>query len=292
MRFIGEGKALEEQGKLAEAKDKYIDAEAIYSTGDGLNAIKRINDAQKQQADSSLTDARRLYDAGKYQESLDKLADLPGSPSFEFDMAMCYLKLGDRANADLYLEMAIAGMGEKEKPSLLELDSTIVMGTDQPSSGTDPPESDAFNASYRQEDRDAADPKALGGSLCQQTANLKTAITSSPAVVFNAAKCAEEDARQGDAALLLADYAKLAPNALDRADAEALAQSWKSLADLPGESGQAVRRDFANASCYLDYRRYDHSHRHPHRHAHHFHRFHYHLIVRPYGLLHRAHFHH
>ncbi len=261
-QLLGEGKALEDQGKLAEAKDKYIDAEAIYSTSDGLDAIKRINDAQKQQADTLLSEARRLYDAGKFHESLDALrrglADQPGSPAFESDMAMCYLKLGDRANADLYLEMAIAGMGDsKERPKLLELDSTVLMGTDQPAPGADPPESDAFNASYREEDRDAADPKAPGGSLCQQTANLKTAFPSNPAVIFNAAKCAEEDARQSDAALLLADYVKLAPNALDRADAEALVQSWKSLADLPGESGQTVRRDFANASRYLDYRRYD-----------------------------------
>ncbi len=261
-QLLGEGKALEDQGKLSEAKNKYIDAEAIYSTSDGLDAIKRINVAQKQQADTSLSDAHRLYDAGKYQESLDELrhglADQPGSPAFEFDMAMCYLKLGDRANADLYLSMAISGLGnDKEKPRLLELDSTMVMGTGQLAPGADPPDSDAFNASYRQEDRDAADPKAPGGSLCQQIANLKTAIPSNPAVVFNAAKCAEEDARQGDAALLLADYVKLAPNALDRADAEALAQSWKSLADLPGENGQTVRRDFANASRYLDYRRYD-----------------------------------
>jgi hypothetical protein len=261
-QLLGEGKTLEDQGKLAEAKDKYVDAEAIYSTSDGLDAIKRINDAQKRQADALLSDAHHLYDTGKYQDSLDELrrglADQPGSPSFEFDMAMSYLKLGNRANADLYLEMAIAGMGEdKEKPRLFELDSTIVMGTDQPTTGAELPGSDAFNASYRAEDRDAADPKVPGGSLCQQTADLKTALPNNPAVIFNAAKCAEEDARQGDAALLLADYVKLAPNALDRADAEALAQNWKSLAGLPGENGQTVRRDSANASRYLDYRRYD-----------------------------------
>jgi tetratricopeptide (TPR) repeat protein len=261
-QLLGEGKTLEDQGKLAEAKDKYIDAEAVYSTGEGLDAIKRIDDEQKQQADSLLSEARHLYDSGKYQEGLDTLRrgldDQPGNPALEFDMAMSYLKLRDRANADLYLEMAIAGMGaDKEKPMLFELDSTIVMGTDQPMTGADLPGSDAFNASYREEDRDAGDPKAPGGSLCQQTANLKTTLPDNPAVIFNAAKCAEEDARQGDAALLLTDYVKLAPNALDRGDAEALAQNWTSLANLPGENGQTMRRDFANASRYLDYRRYD-----------------------------------
>ncbi len=261
-QLIGEGKALEDAGKLGEAKGKYIDAEAIYSTSDGLDGIKRVNEAEKAQASTQLNNARRLYDAGKYQESLEELkrglVEQPGNPAFEFDLALCYLKLGDRANADLYLEMAIAGMGQaKETPKLLELDSTIVMGADQPAAQGDPPASDTFNASYREEDRDAADPKAPGGSLCQQTTSLKTALPSNPAVIFNAAKCAEEDARQGDAALLLADYVKRAPNALDRADAEALAQSWKSLADLPGDNGQTVRRDFANASRYLDYRRYD-----------------------------------
>lgn len=261
-QLIAKGKSLEDQGKLAEAKDKYIEAEAIYSTSDGLDAIKRINDAQKQQADTLLKDAHRMYEAGKYKESLDTLqrgiADQPGSPAFEFDMVMDYLKVGDRANADLYLRMAVAGMGEeKERPKLLELDSTIVMGTDQPAPENAPSASDAFNANYGEEDRDAADPKMTGGSLCQQTANLKTALPTNPALVFNSAKCDEEDARQGDAALELANYVKLAPNALDRADAEALERDWQSLAALPGEDGRTVRRDFANASRYLDFRHYD-----------------------------------
>jgi tetratricopeptide (TPR) repeat protein len=264
-QLIGEGKALEDQGKLNEAKDKYIDAEAVYSTSDALDAIKRINDAQKQKAETALGEARRLYDAGNYKDSLDQLRHgletTPGSPAFEFDVALCYLKLGDRANAELYLEMATSGMGaDKERPRLLELDSSILMGTEQPAAVSDPPANvEAFNASYREQDRDAADPKAAGGSLCQQTAQLKTAYPTNPAVVFNAAKCAEEDATQGDAALELASYVMLAPNALDRSDAEALVRSWQSLSDLPGDTGQSVRRHFANASRYLDYRRYDHA---------------------------------
>ncbi len=260
-QLIAEGKALESQNKLAEAKDKYIDSEAVHPTNDARDAIQQINDQQKQEALSVLSEAHRLYDAGKYAESLEQLRhgldSDPGNPSFEQDMAMCYLKLGNRANAELYLEMAAAGTDEKDKSKLLELDSTILMGTPQPSPSDDPPGVTAFNESYRSENRDSTDPKTPAGSLCQQTTNLKTALPANPAVVFNAAKCAEEDARQADAVSLLAEYVKLAPNALDRADAEALEQSWKSLADLPDDSGQTVRRNYANASRYLDFRRYD-----------------------------------
>ncbi len=260
-QLIAQGKALESQGKLAEAKDKYIDSEAVFPTNEAQDAIQQINDQQKQETLSLLSEAHRLYDAGKYAESLDQLrhglASQPGDASIEQDMAMCYLKLGDRANGDLYLEMAAAGSDEKDKPKLLELDSVALMGTPPPGPSADPPAAASFNDAYREEDRDAADPKAPGGSLCQQTANLKTALPANPAVLFNAAKCGEEDAHQADAASLLADYIKLAPDALDRADAEALEQSWKSLADLPGAAGGAVRLHYANASRYLDYRRYD-----------------------------------
>lgn len=262
-QLVAEGKALEAQGKLAEAEDKYIDAEAIIPSGDTLSAIERVHEAEKQQAQSFSSDAQNAFSAGKFPDCIHQLQQAlaiePGNAAFEHDVALCYLKQGDRANASLYLDMAIGGTAdEKEKTRLLELRSSIVMGTPQPAPDADPARRlGAFDDNFERQDRNPDDTKDSGGSLCQQTAALKADFPNQPAIVFNAAKCAEEDARQGDAAQELAGYIKLAPDALDRGDALALEQSWQSLAALPGDTGQAVRRHFANASRYLDYRRYD-----------------------------------
>lgn len=262
-KLVVEGKALEAQGKLAEAKDKYIDALAIVPNPDALNGIERINDAEKQQTLSFISEAKRLYDAGKFSDSAEQLRRAlqiqPANAISQYDLALCYLKLNDRTNAALHLDMAIGSApNEKAKLRLVELRTMVLLGTPQPGAA---PDNDrqltTFNESYIQEDRDPGDSKARGGSICQQTSDLLAAYPANPAVVFNAAKCAEEDARPGDAAHQLADYARLAPTALDNTDAAALAERWQALAAIPGDSGQTVRRDFANASRYLDYRRYD-----------------------------------
>lgn len=114
-----------------------------------------------------------------------------------------------------------------------------------------------FNEAYLEEDRDPGDTKARGGGLCDQTKFLRDAFPTNAAVVFNSAKCAEEDAHPEVAARQLADYIKLAPNALDRADAELFQENLRSLAGLTGDSGQLVRQHYANAARYLDYRHYD-----------------------------------
>jgi tetratricopeptide (TPR) repeat protein len=93
--------------------------------------------------------------------------------------------------------------------------------------------------------------------LCEQARSLESSFPSNPAVVFNSAKCALEDARPQEAAHQLTDYLQLAPDALDKVEAALHLQNLRSLTSLPGDSGQAVRQRFATAARYLDYRRYD-----------------------------------
>jgi tetratricopeptide (TPR) repeat protein len=262
-QLIAEGKDLEQQGKVDEARDKYVDAEGILSTSDALDAIKRIDDAQKQQVDSVLSEAHRSYDAAKFADAIQQLQKglkiQPTNASLEYNLAMGNAKLGDRGNATMDLDLAIGALPKgKERTQLLELHTALLTGMPTPDAVSDADKTLAvFNSSYLEEDRDPDDTRLAGGSLCEQTKALLVAFPKNPAVVFNAAKCAEEDTRPGDAAQGLADYLKLAPDALDAADVRIQQASLLSLANLPGDSGQVVRLRFATAARYLDYRRYD-----------------------------------
>jgi tetratricopeptide (TPR) repeat protein len=263
-QLVAEGKTLELQGKLSEAKDKYIDAMAQTPNGEALSAIVHINEQQEQQIESLIAEAHRLYDAGKFSESTAQLEHAleiqPFRPVLHYDLALGYLKLGDnRSGAASHLDSAIAVLADaKERSELLQLRSTIVMGTAPPNVPADASKPlEAFDEGYMAEDRDSGNTGRPGSSLCTQAEQLLAAFPPNPAVVFNSAKCAAEDARADDVVRQLGEYSRLAPQALDQTDAAALRETWSSLGGLPGESGQTVRRHFATASHYLDYRRYD-----------------------------------
>ena len=264
--LVAQGKALEQQGKLADAKDKYVDAEGIFSTSEAVAAISRIKDDEKQRVESAISEAHRSYDAGKFSDCIEELQHAleiqPSNGTLQYNLALCYLKLGDRANAALHLDYAIGAAPKgKEQQELLELRSSVLMGMNPAPPGTEDSRKvlAAFNQSYLQEDRDPRDTKATGGSLCEQTKSLEGAFVQNAAIVFNSAKCAYEDAGSENAAHQLDDYLKLAPDALDRPDAELLRQNSLSLAALGGDSGRLVRQHYATAATYLDYRRYDHA---------------------------------
>jgi tetratricopeptide (TPR) repeat protein len=262
-QLVAEGKALEKQGKLAEARDKYIDAEGVAPNGDALSGIGRIDDEQKQQVESLLAEAHRLYDDGKFSQSIEQLQHglelQPGNAALHYDLALGYLKLDDRGNAALHLDLAIGMLpDENERLELLEQRSTVLMGVTAPEpAGEAKKNLTTFNESYLQEDRDPGDTKVAGGSLCDQTTALTGASPANPAVAFNSAKCAEENAHPEEGAQRLADYARLAPKALDLTEEQLQERSLLSLASLTGEPGQVVRQHYATASRYLDYRRYD-----------------------------------
>jgi len=263
-QLVAEGKALEKEGKLSEARDKYVDSLGAVSTNDALNAVKDIDEKQKQQVESLLSEAHRLYDAEKVTESQQQLrqglAMRPAHPALHYDLALCYLRPGDRANAALQLDQAVGTLpNRKERLELLEFQSALLMGTDPPAANGDAKNTLAgFNEAYLAEDRDPGDAKTKGGGgLCDKTKALTDAFSTNAAVVFNSAKCAEEDAHPEVAARELDGYLKLAPNALDRADAELFRENLRSLAALDGDPGKLTRQHYANAARDLDYRRYD-----------------------------------
>lgn len=270
-QVVAEGKSLEQAGQLGEANDKYIDAEAFISTKDALNGIERVRHAQEKQVASAIADAHRLYDAGQFAaaaEKLEKALEIrPASPTAHYNLALCYQKLEDRARAVQHLDQSIgASQNNKERLLLLELRTALLTGAKPPASNGDTRKGlESFNAAYLQADRGIGDndpsaekkASAAGGDLCDQAKQLLKLFPSDPALLFNLAKCAEQDARQDEAARLLTEYQELAPQALDGNEAQVRREDFSSLASLEGESGEKVRARYAAAARYIDYRRYD-----------------------------------
>ena len=142
-QLIAEGKALEDHGELAEAKNKYIDAEGVFSTGTALDGIHRINDEIKQKVESLLADVHRLYDSGKTAQSIEQVRqglDLDRTnPALHYDLALCYLRQGDRENAALQLDLAIGDVSNRrQREELLELRSKLSGGQSDTVTSTTP----------------------------------------------------------------------------------------------------------------------------------------------------------
>ena len=261
--LAAQAKALEKQGRLEEAHDKYVDAEGYVSTKEALSGIDHIRDQQRKQVEAQLNDARRDCDAGKFSDCASKLEKgletEPSNLALHYDLVLCYQKLGDRDKALQNVDAVInATRDNKQRADLLELRSALITGVNASASGDAKKKEEDFDRAFIRADRTADESAApIGGGLCDRTKELQALAPANPAVLYDAAKCAEEDGNPGEAARLLGEYLRLAPQALDAPDVQWQQQSLQSLAALEGDAGAEVRAHFAAAARNLDYRRYD-----------------------------------
>ena len=273
--LITEGEALERQGKLPEALDKYVDAEGVFSTREGLGGAKRTRDAENQKVNALVASTHHSYDEAKFADCAAQLEEglkiEPANALLHYDLAACYSKLADRGRAfDHFEQSLVAVVRPSVRAEELELRSELLMGTDPSGSmAGDPPETtkrlESFNQAYLAAGRDPGDittsvdkqDSAAAHNLCGLTKDLTRDFPTNAAAGFNQAKCAEEDGHADEAAKLLGEYLKLAPKAMDLPDVEARREQLVSLAALPDDSGKIVRHHYALAARYLDYRRYD-----------------------------------
>jgi tetratricopeptide (TPR) repeat protein len=274
--LVSEGMALEQQGKLAEANDKYVDAEGLFSTKDALGGIKRTREAEDQKVSALLAATHHTYDEAKFADCAAQLEEglkiQPANALVYYDLAACYSKLGDHGRAFDHLDQSIAAvMKPKRRTEQLELRSELLMGTDPSGSPVSAPSEatkrlENFNEANLAADRDPGDNTttsvdkhdSVGGqNLCRLAKDLARDFLTNAAAEFNQAKCAEEDGHPDEAARLLGEYLKLAPKAMDQPDVEARREHLMSLAALPDAPGKIVRQHYALAARYLDYRRYD-----------------------------------
>lgn len=273
--LIAEGQALEQQGKLPEALDKYVDAEGVFSTREALASIWRTREAENQKVNALVAATHRTYDQAKFGDCAAQLEEglniEPANPLVHYDLAACYARLGDRGRAFDHLDQSFgAVLRRKWRADQLELRSELLMGAHPAGPlANAPPEAtkrlENFNEAYLAADRDPGDittnadkqDPVASLNLCELAKDLEHDFRTNAAAEFNQAKCAEEDGRPDEAARLLGEYIKLAPKAMDQADVEVRREQLTSLAAIPGDAGKIVRQHYALAARYLDYRRYD-----------------------------------
>jgi tetratricopeptide (TPR) repeat protein len=273
-----EAKTLEEKGQLKEAEEKYLAAEAIITTREGAAGLYRVQQEKTKKVQSLLKESHGLYDAGKTQEALTKLEEAQGldagNPSILYNLALCHAKLGDKVKAIADLDQCLQVLPEddRNRGQLEQLKSSLVTG-ENPSQLTPEIKSkiESFNNSALAETKTPNEPpesetpkpispspdaKSSAAPPCSQLKELEPSLPKSPAVLFNLAKCAEEEGHQEDALRYLNQYLESAPSALDSDDVRLRVATDTSLTKLSGHDGQQVRELYASAAREIDLRKY------------------------------------
>ncbi len=124
--MTAEALRLEKAGKLAEARAKYAESQALIEVKDVTDAIKHLDDEIHRRVKDALSASRKFYEAGKYKQAAASLEDGLKFEAFQpviaYDLALCYYQLGEREKAFEYLLKAKAGTGDpKQKQKLLQL---------------------------------------------------------------------------------------------------------------------------------------------------------------------------
>lgn len=280
--IVAEAQALAKSGKLAEARIKYAESQALIEVKEVTDAIKHLDEDIRRQVQDALSKSRKVYEARKYQEAaaiLDEGMKLQAfQPVLSYNLALCYFQLGDRAKAMEYLVKAKAGTVEpKQRQKLLELLTAFTTGENGLSLNESDKdriaklnlltESIGFETSLQVEDgteeaffesRTLPHTKASQKSnLCNAVGQLNGPLASTPSAIFNSANCAETNGRTAEAVRLLEKYLELAPQALDAEESRARVADLKALLTLPGENGVEIRRLYSTAYGALAERQYD-----------------------------------
>jgi tetratricopeptide (TPR) repeat protein len=124
--MTAEAQRLEKAGKLAEARTKYAESQALIEVKDVTDAIKHLDEEIHRRVKDALGASRKFYEAGKYKQAAASLEEGLKFEAFQpviaYDLALCYYQLGEREKAFEYLLKAKAGKGDpKQKQKLLQL---------------------------------------------------------------------------------------------------------------------------------------------------------------------------
>jgi tetratricopeptide (TPR) repeat protein len=124
--MTAEAQRLEKAGKLAEARTKYAESQALIEVKDVTDAIKHLDEEIHRRVKDALGTSPKFYEGGKYKQAAAALEEGLGFEAFQpviaYDLALCYYQLGEREKALEYLLKAKAGTGDpKQKQKLLQL---------------------------------------------------------------------------------------------------------------------------------------------------------------------------
>jgi hypothetical protein len=95
--------------------------------------LKRLDEEIHRRVKITLNDSRKLCDSQKYKEAAGALEDAMKLQAFpasdRIDLALCYLRLGDRSNGLEFLRKATVGTSDpKQKQKPLQLITYFIIG--------------------------------------------------------------------------------------------------------------------------------------------------------------------
>ncbi len=294
-------KALEKSGKIVEARLKYAESLGYIELKDASQAISRLDDTLKTNAKSTIASAQKLYETGRYKEAAQGLEEAlilqTLRPVLAYDLALCYIQLGERQKAVDYLDQAIAGAGSpKLRAKLRQTRSTFITAESSAQQndsmkkqlevfdhlaetlGNGSSTEDELGDEEVLVEGDAPDPTASVrgaatkftatdagrngkpsrfSSACTALQSLKETLAKSPAAVFDLANCAEDNNRPDEAMRFLGRYLELSPNALDATRVKQRIAELDELKSLPTESGVQVRALYAAAERSIEESQFD-----------------------------------
>jgi tetratricopeptide (TPR) repeat protein len=290
--IVAEAKNLENTGKIAEARVKYAESQAMIETNEAADAIKHLDDEIHRRVQDSLARARKLFESRKYPEATALLEEAEklghGGATLSYNLALCRYQLGDREKAVEDLNQAIratpdpkiklkekqllayfstgdnrSGITDKERIDNLDrlLDKVgldAVLGDGLQAEEDDAPT--VTSASLKTSSSSPANIHSVAArraSLCADLDTFKDTLAASAPAVFDRANCAQSNARPSEAVRLLQRYLELSPNALDAADVKQRIADLQSLLSLSESNGAEVRRLYASAYSDLAEGQYD-----------------------------------
>src|SRR6185369_4766629 len=131
--LIKEAKALENSGRLLEARSRYATSQAFWETKDATQAIKHIDEAIHNQVKDSLRQAHKLYDQGQFKPAADVLENASklgeSTAVLSYDQALCLHRSGDITTSLAYLDQAASASPDpKRRLKLQQLRSSMITG--------------------------------------------------------------------------------------------------------------------------------------------------------------------
>lgn len=261
----------EEKGRLLEARQQYLESEHVLFNKDSQKGLERIADVAAQQVKTLVADAAQAYGAENFAKAAQLLESAgqlqPGNLAIGCNLALTRYQQGNRGNALVLLDQCVAALRDKEpRRKLAELHTALVTG-DRASVVAPAARQHVArlnDAILQDSDRDVTPddddtdvPPAPVVGLCVQMRQLPAALLTTPAMLFNLAKCAESEDRLGEAIRFLTEYGQVAPQAADSDEVQARLSLLKDLSALPDPKGAMVRNLYARARKHMDERAYD-----------------------------------
>lgn len=262
--------AAEKQGNLLEARTYYLQAEGKAANKAAEDGLKRVNELVDGRVKTMSTTAGRAYqsqDFAKTTELLESALQLqPGNPTTAYNLALTKYRRGQRSEAVTHLDGYAASLRDgAQRDQADQLRSAMMMGLELFSiSERYKPQLNAVNRQIAalagkepEDDEDAPVPLAAAPGLCAQLKQLQQGQAGNPALLFDLAKCAEQEGRYEEAIALFTQYNQMAPQAVDGDAVQLKIDLLVSLQELPEAGGKAVRSLYAHAQQDVEDRRYD-----------------------------------